>query len=170
MRLLATVAVIALASAGAVHYLADRAERADRAAAAARAPAAPVATPGQPLVLHADTRGHFITQTTINGRAVTALVDTGASMVALPFEEARRMGLTFQASDFRHPVSTANGVVQTAQVFLAEVRLGPHAVTNVRAVVMPAGVLEKALLGMTFLSRIGRIEIENGRRLTVRAG
>ncbi len=169
MRLLATVAVIALASAGAVHYLATvpSARIAPRGRARARRP---VATPGQPLVLHADTRGHFVTQTTINGRAVTALVDTGASMVALPFEEARRMGLTFQASDFRHPVSTANGVVQTAQVFLAEVRLGPYAVTNVRAVVMPAGVLEKTLLGMTFLSRIGRIEIENGRRLTVRAG
>lgn len=168
-RVLAPVAVlifVAVAGAQLAATLVDRSEtQRSRGMVATAAPQALSA----PFVVHADSKGHFIFPAMINGRSIQVVFDTGASVVTLPYEEAARLGFTPGAADFRHPVSTANGIVQTAQVFLAEVRVGPHTLQNIRAVIMPAGVLEKALLGMSVLSRLGRIEIENGRRLTVRS-
>ena len=169
-RVVAPVIVLALAGVVGAQVVASRAERSDaaRQAQAQQAAVQVVSPQSGPFVVNADARGHFNLPATINGRVVQVVVDTGASMVALPFEEAARLGIRPGAHEFRHPVSTANGTVQTAQVFLGEVRIGPYMIQNVRAVVMPAGVLDKTLLGMTVLSRFGRIEIENGRRLIVR--
>src|SRR5512145_1814390 len=44
----------------------------------------------QSVTLAADPRGHFITEGAINGNPVRFLVDTGATMVALPATEAVR--------------------------------------------------------------------------------
>lgn len=167
VRVLAPVMVLALVGVTGAQYIAMRADRNDVSRQTQNPPVL-VAPNAGPFVVNSDAKGHFNFPATINGRQVQVVLDTGASMVALPFDEAARLGIRPAAHEFRHPVSTANGTVQTAQVFLAEVRIGPYTVQNVRAAVMPQGVLDKTLLGMTVLSRFGRIEIENGRRLIVR--
>lgn len=119
---------------------------------------APVST-GQPtsdtgngkIVLHAGSGGHFLTQGQINGRAVTFLVDTGASTVALSVADAERIGLAYKSGQPVR-VNTANGVVPGWLVKLTSVRLGQVDVYNVDAVVSPAA-MPYVLLGNSVLTR-----------------
>jgi len=103
------------------------------------------------IVLHAGSGGHFLTQGQINGRAVTFLVDTGASTVALSVADAERIGLAYKSGQ-QVRVNTANGVVPGWLVKLTSVRLGQVDVYNVDAVVSPA-TMPYVLLGNSVLTR-----------------
>jgi aspartyl protease family protein len=118
---------------------------------------------GRRMVLDADRSGHFMVEATINGRAITAMVDTGASTVALSAETARKLGISPARSDFNAPLSTANGVVAAAPVTLDEVRVGNLRLRNVSAVVVPEGLLPVDLLGMSFLGRLSKFELSGPR-------
>jgi aspartyl protease family protein len=111
--------------------------------------------------------GHYHADAEINGRAISVLVDTGATMVALTYEDAERAGFRLRSSDFTQRVSTANGFAAVAPVTLERVSIGHITVRNVRAAVAERGRLEKTLLGMSFLSRLDRVDISNGRLLLV---
>lgn len=104
--------------------------------------------------LRADRRGHFVFPGDVDGRTVTFMADTGASIVALTFEDARRAGLAPQSLDFTGRVSTANGVARVAPVMLSRVRVGSITLRDVPAVVAEKGALEVNLLGMSFLGRL----------------
>ena len=118
-----------------------------------RGQALPVRRDGS-TVLKADGRGHFITVAQINGEDVNVMVDTGASALALPYEDAERLGLRLKASDFTVPVNTANGRAKVAPVRVKEVRIGDVVVRDVAAAVSEPGALRMTLLGMTFLKRL----------------
>ncbi len=115
------------------------------------------------MILEADPRGHFLVDASVNGRKVAAMVDTGASTVALGAETARRLGINPPKSAYTVPVSTANGIVEAANVTLSEVRVGGIRVRNVAALVVPDGLLEVNLLGMSFLSRLSKFELSGPR-------
>jgi aspartyl protease family protein len=115
------------------------------------------------VAVAADLRGHFLVHPTVDGRRVRMLVDTGASLIALTHEDARAAGIQVFPGDFKHRVSTANGIVAAAPVRLNEVRIGDISVRNVEAVVMPPGKLGTSLLGMSFLKRLQGFEIAQGR-------
>ena len=70
----------------------------------------PLPRDGQAL-LAADRQGHFFAETTINGQKVRALVDTGATFVALSHADAARLDLKVKPEEFVYRMSTANGVV-----------------------------------------------------------
>jgi len=95
------------------------------------------------------------------------LVDTGASIVALSYEDAETVGIRVTANDFTAQLRTANGVVEAAPVRLPEIRVGDILVENVDAVVLPRGRLGTSLLGMSFLRRLRGFEMSQG-RLTLR--
>lgn len=114
---------------------------------------------GSRVTLDADRRGHFLADVTINGRQTEALVDTGASTVALTAESARGIGIVPLRSAYTATVSTANGLVKAAPVTLVEVGVGGIRVRNVKALVMPSGALPGNLLGMSFLARLSKFEI-----------
>src|SRR5690606_3883963 len=59
--------------------------------------------------LAADARGHFGGDFRLNGRTVPAMIDTGATVVAINETTARRIGLYLGRSDFTAAVETANG-------------------------------------------------------------
>jgi clan AA aspartic protease (TIGR02281 family) len=69
----------------------------------------------EPLMLMAMTElkaagnGHFVTSADINNKSVSVLVDTGASVVALSYEDAEKVGLRPRNLTFDISVSTANG-------------------------------------------------------------
>lgn len=111
------------------------------------------ATPGSvPTVkLAADSRGHFITQGSINGGSVRMLVDTGATLVAIPARDASRLGIDFRKGEVG-VVQTAAGPSPAYRIRLDAVQLGDVVIHQVDAVVMAEG-LEIALLGMSFLNR-----------------
>jgi aspartyl protease family protein len=113
--------------------------------------------------IRADAHGHFIAPATVNGRSVDVMVDTGASLVALTYEDAQRAGIRVRPSDFTQRVTTANGHAKVAPIRLDAVAIGDVVVRDVGAVVAESGRLETTLLGMTFLSRLARVEISGGR-------
>lgn len=107
--------------------------------------------------------GHFFSTVEVNGREVEVLVDTGASMVALTYEDAERAGVFLKSSDFTHGVSTANGMARVAPVTLDRISIGEITVRNVKAAVSERGRLQTSLLGMSFLGRLSRVDIKPGR-------
>ena len=112
--------------------------------------------------LKAGQNGHFIVKAEINGRNVKVLVDTGASAVALSYEDAKDIGLHPGSLNYSVPVSTANGVVKAAGVNLDKVEIDGVRVSDVQGLVMPQGVMRGSLLGMSFLSKLRSFKVEDG--------
>jgi len=128
-----------------------------------RAPAPPAqVSSGVVVEIPAEDNGHFSTAAEINGRSVDVMVDTGATIVALSFEDAERAGLMLRDSDFTGSVHTANGVARVAPVTLDRVTIGDITVRDVRAAVAERGRLKTSLLGMSFLSRLSRFDMRPG--------
>jgi aspartyl protease family protein len=111
--------------------------------------------------------GHYRAEAEVNGVRMLLMVDTGASMVLLPFEEVHTLGIDPDALDFSLPVRTANGPSTVAPVRLSSVKIGPIAVFDVQAAVARPGVLDVALLGMSFLERLSETSFQ-GDRLILR--
>ncbi len=105
------------------------------------------------VVLHRERDGHFHAEAYINGRPVQTLVDTGATRVALTYEDAQAAGINVGESDFIYWSNTANGRARFASVTLSDVRIGDVVVRNVPAAVSEPGRLNKTLLGMSFLGQ-----------------
>jgi aspartyl protease family protein len=106
----------------------------------------------QSVTLYADSRGHFITDGSVNGIPVRFMVDTGATVIALPASDARRLGMDY-LKGARGMVQTANGPAPAYRVQLDVVKLGDVQLNNVEAIVIEQG-LNVALLGMSFLNRV----------------
>jgi aspartyl protease family protein len=135
--------------------------------ASALATSAPVqAAPGVVYLTRDLGSGHFHVDALVNGTAVNFLVDTGASDVAISTDDARRLGLDPDKLVYNMPYQTANGVTMAARVTLGEIKVGDIVVRNVQASV-GRGNMDMSLLGMTFLNRIGSIEVK-GDRLVLR--
>ena len=116
------------------------------------------------VMLQADERGHFIVNATVNGAPLRALIDTGATAVAINMSDARRAGVNF-AGARRVMVHTAGGARQALLVRLASVRIGDILVQDVEATVSEANELPVALLGMSLLNQL---ELQrSGRTLTL---
>lgn len=109
--------------------------------------------------ISADRSGHYVSDIQVNGRTLNAIVDTGASLVALRYEDARALGLVFPGDHFDVGVRTANGTAQARRVRLRSVRLGAISLSDVDAVVLSEGALGTNLLGMSFLKRLSRYEV-----------
>ena len=114
---------------------------------------------GRTLVLRAAGNGHSYTQIQVNGRAVEAMIDTGASTVALPHEAAAAAGIRPLPADYTVPVGTANGTVKAARVRLRDLRLGTIRLNDVEAMVLPEGALRITLVGMSALARLSTVDI-----------
>lgn len=112
--------------------------------------------------LAADRRGHFTADFTLNGRSVEAMIDTGATAVAMNRSTARRIGVFPAQMEFTQEVDTANGRVRAALVTINRLQIGQISVDNVQAVVMDDKALSGTLVGMSFLSRLGKYQVENG--------
>jgi aspartyl protease family protein len=108
----------------------------------------------QRTVLTSDNRGHFFTTAAVNGVSMKFLVDTGASMVTISGQDAKRAGISYLSAE-RGLMQTANGVVSAYRVKLDTVRLGDITLNNVDGIVVEGSGLGNAgLLGMSFLNRI----------------
>lgn len=106
---------------------------------------------GNRIVLTAGSGDHFIAQGAINGRAVSFMVDTGATKVAMGAADAERLGVDYKKGQVGRS-STANGVVTVYLVKLASVRVGDVEVYDVDATVVPIN-MPHVLLGNSFLTR-----------------
>ncbi|WP_438747892.1 TIGR02281 family clan AA aspartic protease [Pararhizobium sp. O133] len=114
----------------------------------------------QEVVLHKVMNGHFEANVAVNGVSVQMLVDTGASRVALSYEDARTLGLNPETLSFTQSVLTANGEARAAPVTLAEVAIGPIVRKDIKAMVTEEGKLDQSLLGMSFLSTLDFLQMQ----------
>jgi aspartyl protease family protein len=112
------------------------------------------------VVLHKALGGHFETSIDIGPVSVPVLIDTGASSVALRFEDAVRMGIDPAELRFTRTVLTANGRASAAPLRIPEMRLGPIVRTDIEAVVLEEGRLDQSLLGMSFLSTLSSLQMQ----------
>lgn len=103
------------------------------------------------IVLQRNRAGHYVAEGEINGAAVTFLVDTGATQVALSSELARELDLQL---NHRVVVQTANGLTSGYSTRLDSVRLGTIVLRDVGAVVSGGIDDDIVLLGMSFLQRL----------------
>jgi len=114
------------------------------------------------IVLPRAPDGHFYADVTIDGATASMLVDTGATTIALTDEDADAMGIYWDTSAIRPVARGASGAVYGVPVTLETVALGELQAQNVEAMIVPEG-LEISLLGQSFLSRIGKVEIDQQR-------
>lgn len=112
--------------------------------------------------LQANSYGHYVASASINGSDIMVMVDTGATSVALSYEDAASAGLRPGSLDYDVPVSTANGIAHAARVTLDRVSIDGIEIDNVDALVLPEGALNGTLLGMSFLGRLSSFRIEDG--------
>ncbi len=105
--------------------------------------------------LKIDRSGHFVTTAYVNGVATQAVIDTGATTVAIPGDEASRMSIRYAGAP-RVEVATAGGRRAGYRVNLATVRVGGITLHNVDALVMEGGKgeLPVTLIGMSFLNGV----------------
>lgn len=112
--------------------------------------------------LKPDARGHYVAEFKMNGRSVTALVDTGASAVAINTTTARKLGLNISPNDFIYEASTANGKTKMAIATIREIQIGRILVRDVEAAILEDKALEGTLLGMSFLKRLDGFSVSDG--------
>jgi aspartyl protease family protein len=117
---------------------------------------------GRKVLVQADGRGHFMAPFRINGVSVDAMIDTGATLVAINASTARRAGISLSAADFKNEVETANGKVKVALVQLDTLQIGKIALDGVQAVVLDDRSLQTTLVGMSFLKRLSKYDVEDG--------
>ena len=109
-----------------------------------------------------NSQGHFITQFRMNGRPIEAMVDTGATIVAINKSTARRLGISFIPADFKYEVSTANGKTKVARAVIGSIEIGNVRVRNVEAAILDDKALGGTLLGMSFLNQLKSFKVEDG--------
>ncbi|MFN4183963.1 MAG: TIGR02281 family clan AA aspartic protease [Hyphomonas sp.] len=105
--------------------------------------------------------GHYWTRADVEGTEVKFMVDTGASIVALTYRDAQRLGLQPDMLVYDSEIRTAGGITYGAPVTLDSIRIGRVEVEAVNAVVLRSD-LEQSLLGMTFLSELNSYEFRKG--------
>jgi clan AA aspartic protease (TIGR02281 family) len=114
---------------------------------------------GENILAHADAveipraaDGHYYVTLMIDGQPMEFMAKTGASGVVLSKADAERLGINLADLVFAGQSQTANGIVRTARVRLADVTLGPFHDESIGAFVNE-GDMDGSLLGMEYLGR-----------------
>lgn len=119
------------------------------------------------VTLYADTSGFFHAEGSINGTAVTFLVDTGANTIALNTALAKRAGIDYTRGK-QGVARTASGYARIYGVRLDTVKIGEITLRNVEAGVIDGPQPETPLLGMSFLGALDMRREGNKMELTRR--
>lgn len=107
--------------------------------------------------------GHYWTRALVNKKtSVEFMVDTGASVVALTYKDAQKMGLRPDKLDYRWEIRTAGGKTMGASVMIDQIQIGQVKVKNVEAMVLRTD-LQQSLLGMSFLRELYSYEFRGDR-------
>lgn len=116
--------------------------------------------PGRAVRISMDGTGHFNGEFRINGRAVRAMIDTGATLVSMNLSTARRIGVRLSKTDFAYEVRTANGTARAAAARIDSIQIGRIHVRDVDAIVLEDEALNSTLIGMSFLKQLRAYRVE----------
>ena len=118
---------------------------------------------GNAVALDRSADGHFYADVEVNGQRINFLVDTGASVIALSRDDARRAGLAPSISMPEVVGEGASGEVRGEVVSLDRVALGSTTASDLPAIVLDSG--SQSLLGQSFLSSFDSVEIRDDRMI-----
>lgn len=107
--------------------------------------------------------GHYVAKGRVNGQPVTFLLDTGATLVAIPEPLAQRLGLKKGRQGMSQ---TANGQVITYRTVIDQLQLGDIVLDDVQASITPGMDGDIILLGMSALKQFELTQ--KGDTLTIR--
>jgi aspartyl protease family protein len=107
------------------------------------------------VTLRPDARGAYTTVAYVNGTPFPAIIDTGATAVALSADAARALGIDYQRGT-PGVSQTAAGQRRAWGVVLPSVRIGDIELGNVAAAVLDVGQTELplVLIGMSYLKAL----------------
>lgn len=106
--------------------------------------------------------GHYFSSGSINGAAVTFMIDTGATLVSISSATAARANIQKCISRI---VSTANGTVNACLATAEELTFGSFRFTGIDVLVMP-DMPADALLGMNVLRNFRIEQVDKVMRIT----
>jgi aspartyl protease family protein len=109
--------------------------------------------------------GDFQIATSVNGKKVPMVLDTGASSVILTDDAAKAAGLPLEMVKYSISIDTANGRTRAAAVTLDRLAIGNIVERSVPALIAQPGQLKTSLLGMSFLNRLESWEVRGDRLL-----
>ncbi len=112
--------------------------------------------------LRADAQGMFLLTARLNGTPLPALIDTGATSVAMNSEDAYRLGINYLTGQ-RVEARTASGPATAYLITFESVQVGDIVIANVPGSVIDVGrrELPLVLIGMSFLRHIDMQRSEN---------
>lgn len=134
------------------------------APASATPVAAPVDTPVATVIDRAAS-GHFLTVADVNKEPIRFVIDTGADIVALTQEDARRAHIAFDPAAFVVIGKGASGAVRGQEVWIDAIVLDGKRASNVHGVVLEQSDI--SLLGQSYLRHIDNVQIK-GDTMTLR--
>ncbi|MDH3632258.1 MAG: TIGR02281 family clan AA aspartic protease [Gammaproteobacteria bacterium] len=117
----------------------------------------------QEVVLIRNRNGHYKFDGEINRHKVTFLVDTGATITAIPGELQQELGLKAGPAT---SVSTANGLTTAYLTRLDQLSIGDIELFDVNASIIPGMGVDEILLGMNVLKHFELVQ--RGNELIIR--
>ena len=117
----------------------------------------------QEVVLIRNRYGHYKFDGAINRHKVTFLVDTGATITAIPGELQQKLGLKAGPAT---SVSTANGLTTAYLTRLDQLSIGDIELFDVNASIIPGMGVDEILLGMNVLKHFELVQ--RGNELIIR--
>jgi len=115
------------------------------------------------FIIKQSSNGAYLLEGAVNGKALTFVVDTGASFVSLPSSVAH--GARISCQD-KIDMQTANGSIKGCSTTIKKLNFGPFFVENAIAVIAPN--LRQPLLGMNVLQQLKIAQEKGEMRLSTR--
>ncbi|WP_293934394.1 TIGR02281 family clan AA aspartic protease [Iodobacter sp.] len=84
------------------------------------------------LTLSPDAQGHYYADIAVRGISQRGIIDTGASFLSMPRNLASNMGVDYKQGE-ESRTQTANGIIKSWQVTIAQIRIGSLLFNNVQA-------------------------------------
>jgi aspartyl protease family protein len=115
-----------------------------------------------PLLLKQHDSGHYLVDGAVNGKPLVFMIDTGASVVSLPRDEASAAGIVCKA---KAVTDTANGRTEACTAVIPELRFGHFLVKDAAGMIVPN--LRQPLLGMNILQNFKIAQDKGEMRISV---
>ena len=115
------------------------------------------------LVIKQNPNGYYFLDGEINGKALTFVIDTGASFVSLPSATAHEARISCKD---KIDMQTANGSIKGCSTTIKKLNFGPFVIKDVMAVIAPN--LSQPLLGMNVLQQLKMAQEKGEMRLSTR--
>lgn len=111
-------------------------------------------TEGKKIILTPDSGGMYNVSGTINGSHVSFVVDTGATLVSMNSNVAKKLGIDYKLNGEEGQSYTASGKEKIYIVNLKKVKVGDIELHNVEGAVHEGNFPVITLLGMSFLGKL----------------